>query len=88
MSGLAAVASGKCSIEDLKLSLKDPEYKVHGLGQPFPPWGLFLNNVEYNTKGLCSSILFSHLVRAFLKFFSDCGEIQTNRYLFPNLFAL
>lgn len=51
MNGLVAVACDMCSVEDLKQTLKDPAHKVKILERSFPPWALFLNNVEYYPKG-------------------------------------
>ncbi|XP_063409362.1 tRNA pseudouridine synthase-like 1 isoform X1 [Mytilus trossulus] len=52
VNGLVAVACDMCSVEDLKQTLKDPAHKVKILERSFPPWALFLNNVEYYPKDL------------------------------------
>ncbi|XP_052083077.1 tRNA pseudouridine synthase-like 1 isoform X1 [Mytilus californianus] len=52
VNGLVAVACGKCSVEDLRQTLKDPAHKVKYLERSFPPWALFLNNVEYYPEDL------------------------------------
>ncbi|XP_076085599.1 tRNA pseudouridine synthase-like 1 [Mytilus galloprovincialis] len=52
VNGLVAVACDMCSVEDLRQTLKDPAHKVKILERSFPPWALFLNNVEYYPKDL------------------------------------
>ncbi|CAC5418195.1 unnamed protein product [Mytilus coruscus] len=52
VNGLVAVACDMCSVDDLKQTLKDPAHKVKILESSFPPWALFLNNVEYYPKDL------------------------------------
>ncbi|CAC5403238.1 unnamed protein product [Mytilus coruscus] len=51
VNGLVTVACGMCSVEDLRQTLKDPT-KVKYLERSFPPWALFLNNVEYYPEDL------------------------------------
>ncbi|CAC5367574.1 unnamed protein product [Mytilus coruscus] len=52
VNGLVTVACGMCSVEDLRQTLNDPTHKVKYLERSFPPWALFLNNVEYYPEDL------------------------------------
>ena len=52
VGGLIKIASGHCSLDDLKRTLADPDNnKIAGFTKPLPPSGLFLTEVEYHPKG-------------------------------------
>ena len=58
VSGLIKIASGQCSVNDLKRTLADPDNnKIAGFTSALPPSGLFLTEVEYHPKGKIYTII-------------------------------